>query len=103
MQAQLSGDECSSLRAFDLLFGGNSDDEIASFRATGVGEPLYTFGADQFFNSRRESLGRDLCKISAARFERFCFFRQFVQLLARIASRAGSREREDVAFDLQLL
>src|SRR5437667_235240 len=103
LQTQLSGDERSRFGAFDLFLGGNGDDEIAGFRAASFGELLYVFRADQFFDGGCESFGRGFHKIGAARFEHFCFFRQFVQLLARITCRAGSGEREDIAFDLQLL
>ena len=51
LQPQLSRDERGSFRAFDLLLGGNSNDEIARFRAAGVGQLLHILGADQFFYS----------------------------------------------------
>ena len=78
MQAQLAGDERGGFGTLDLFLGGNSDDEIASFRAAGFGEFFYILRADQFFNRGRETFGCNFHKISATRFERLCFFSQFV-------------------------
>jgi len=50
LQTKLAGDECGGLGALDLFFGGDSDDEIARFRATGVGEFFHIFCTEQFFD-----------------------------------------------------
>src|SRR5438034_11632093 len=55
--------------------------KIAGFRAASLGELLHVFRADQFLDGGGEVFGGDFHKISAAGFERLCFFRQFVQLL----------------------
>src|SRR5260370_510927 len=103
LQTQLSGDERSSFRAFDLFLGGNGDDEVAGFRAARFRKFFHILSANQFLDRRSYTVCRHFYKVRATRVQRLGPFCQFVQLFARIACRTGRRERKDAAFDLQFL
>jgi hypothetical protein len=86
-----------------LRLGGNGNHKIAGVRAGGGGEFCDIISADQLFDCRCCAFGGDFDEIGAASTSGLRFFRQLVELLARIACGAGSGESKDVAFDLQLL
>ena len=103
LQTQLSRDERSGFRAFDLFLRGNTNNEVAGLCSASLAKFVYIFCTDHFLNRRRQALRRHFYEIRAACFQRFRFLGQVVELLARIARRARRRQREDAAFDLQLL
>ena len=73
LQAQLSRDEGGGFGAFDFFFGGDGDDEVAGFCAAGVGEFLYIFRADQFFDRRGDAFRREFDEVNSARADGFAF------------------------------
>src|ERR1700676_4032510 len=100
-KTHLPRNQCGGIRAGELFFGRDGDDQVAGARVGGCGNFFQGFGAEIFFERRRHTFGRDFKCVHAARAQRFCFFGDFVKLFARERGTAGSGERLDASLDVQ--
>src|SRR5437879_9819309 len=103
VQAQLPGNQRRGFGAFDLLFRGDGHDQVARSCAHSFGQFLDLIRAKNLFQRRRNALRSHLDGIEPGGAKRFGALGQLIELLPRIRSRDGRRQRKDGTFDVQRL
>src|SRR5262249_3422820 len=97
LQTKLPCDERGGFAAFDLLLGGDRDDEVAGLRPADFRQLLSVFRSYYFLDGGSDAFRSDFDDIRSAGAERLSLFGAFVQVFPRIARRLRRPRRADVA------